>query len=79
MFVAISAGTYSQNARFSFEVEKPDFTRPVFIHRTKQQPPVCYNKSDLDDTQKVSCKFENESVVQILNKVLDTEKLSVSV
>ena len=78
-FVAISAGTYSQNARFSFEVENRTLHDLFLYIEQNSNLRFAYNKSDLDDAQKVSCKFENESIEQILNKVLDTEKLSVSV
>ncbi|MDD4192091.1 MAG: carboxypeptidase-like regulatory domain-containing protein, partial [Mangrovibacterium sp.] len=78
-FVAISAGTYSQNARFSFEVENRTLHDLFLYIEQNSNLRFAYNKSDLDDARKVSCKFENESIEQILNKVLDTEKLSVSV
>ncbi|MGV8096728.1 MAG: TonB-dependent receptor [Mangrovibacterium sp.] len=78
-FIAISAGTYSQNTHFSFKIENGTL-HDLFLYMEKNSNlRFAYNKSDLDDTQRVSCKFENESVEQILNKVLDTDKLSISV
>ncbi len=78
-FVAISAGTYSQNTRFSFKIENGTLNDLFLYLEQNSEFRFAYNKSDLDDTQKISVKFENESVEQILNKVLDTDKLSVSV
>jgi TonB-linked SusC/RagA family outer membrane protein len=78
-FVAISAGTYSQNARFSFKIENGTLNDLFLYLEQNSGFRFAYNKSDLDDTQKISIKFENESVEQILNKVLDTDKLSISV
>jgi TonB-linked SusC/RagA family outer membrane protein len=78
-FIAISAGTYSQNTRFSFKIENGTLNELFLYIERNSEFRFSYNKSDLDDTQRISFNFENESVDQILNKVLDTEKLSVSV
>lgn len=78
-FMAISAGTYSQNTRFSFELEKCTLHDLFLYIEQNSEYRFAYNKSDLDDTRQISVKFENESVEQILKKVLDSEKLSVSI
>ena len=78
-FIAISASTYSQNTQFSFKIENGTLNDLFLYIEQNSEFRFAYNKSDLDDTQRISFKFENESVEQILNKVLDTEKLSISV
>jgi len=78
-FVAISAGTYSQNTRFSFKIENGTLNDLFLYLEQNSEFRFSYNKSDLDDTQRISIKFENESVEQILDKVLDTDRLSISV
>ncbi len=78
-FVAISAGTYSQNTRFSFKMENSTLNNLFLYLEQNSGYRFAYNKSDLDDAQKISCEFSNESIDQILNKVLDTEKLSISI
>ena len=78
-FVAISAGTYSQNTRFSFRIENGTLNDLFLYLEENSEFRFSYNKSDLDDTQRISSEFENESVEQILNKILDMEKLSISI
>jgi TonB-linked SusC/RagA family outer membrane protein len=78
-FVAISAGTYSQNTRFSFRMENRTLNTLFLYLEQNSGYRFAYNKSDLDDTQKISCEFTNESIDQILKKVLDTERLSISI
>ncbi|MGV8139692.1 MAG: carboxypeptidase-like regulatory domain-containing protein [Mangrovibacterium sp.] len=78
-FIAISAGTYSQNAHFSFTIENGTLHELFLYLEQNSNFRFAYNKSDLDDMQRVSYKFQNESVEQILDRVLDTEKLSFSV
>ncbi len=78
-FIAISAGTYSQTTQFSFNIENGTLNELFLYIEQNSEFRFAYNKSDLDDTQRISFKFEKESVEQILNKVLDTEKLSISV
>lgn len=76
-FVAISAETYSQNTRFSFKMENSTLNNLFLYLEQNSGYRFAYNKSDLDDAQKISCEFTNESIDQILKKILDTEKLSI--
>ncbi len=78
-FVAISAETYSQNSRFSFKMENSTLNNLFLYLEQNSEYRFAYNKSDLDDAQKISCEFTNESIDQILKKVLDTEKLRISI
>ena len=78
-FIAVSASTYSQNAHFSFKIENGTLNDLFLYLEQNSEYRFAYNKSDLDDTQKISYEFADESVEQILNKVLDTERLSISV
>jgi len=78
-FIAISAGTYSQTTQFSFNIENGTLNELFLYIEQNSEFRFAYNKSDLDDAQRISFKFEKESVEQILNKVLDTEKLSILV
>ena len=78
-FVAISAGTYSQNTRFSFKIENGTLNNMFLYLEQNSEFRFSYNKSDLDDTHRISYEFKNESVEQILNTVLNTEKLSFSI
>ncbi|MDX9881902.1 MAG: SusC/RagA family TonB-linked outer membrane protein [Prolixibacteraceae bacterium] len=78
-FVAISAETYSQGTRFSFKMENSTLNDLFLYLEQNSGYRFAYNKSDLDDARKISCEFKNESIDQILEKVLDTGKLSVSI
>lgn len=78
-FVTISAETYSQNTRFSFKMENSTLNNLFLYLEQNSGYRFAYNKSVLDDAQKISCEFKNESIDQILKKVLDTERLSISI
>ena len=78
-FMVVSASTYSQNTRFSFELEKKSLHDFFLFIEENSEFKFAYNKATLDDERTISIDCQDETIEQILDKVLDDEGLRYKV
>ncbi|TKG89808.1 SusC/RagA family TonB-linked outer membrane protein [Puteibacter caeruleilacunae] len=75
----VSANTYSQNTRFSIDLENTTLNELFIFIEKNSDYRFAYNKAVLDDSEIISIKAKNETIHEILDKVLKTKNLSIKI
>lgn len=73
---AIASSSYSQTARLTFEINEGTISEVIKAIEDKSAFTFVYNVRDLNLNKKVSVKFKNNSIDDILKKIFDDNSLA---
>ncbi len=77
--VSVSAATYSQNTKLSISLKNNNIVELIKEIEQKSEFYFFYKKEELKDVKNISVDFENATVMEILDKVIEDSDLAYKV